>query len=246
MTTLSGKTVWILGGGSGVGRASALALADAGASVVISGRRPEALEATRSASAGRIEIAPLDVTDAKAVQSTCTAIVQQNRRIDILVNSAGQNLAEREWHQLDPADWDLLLATNASGAFYAIRAVLDIMRPQGGGLIVNIASWGSRYPLRFAGTAYTASKSAMLAMTQTVNMEEGIHGIRACAILPAAIASEMLQKRAVPFSQEEIARMLTPEDVARVVRFVAETPEDVVVNEITVSPVRNMIYERSV
>jgi len=245
LTSIAGKTAWILGAGSGVGRACALALAEAGASVAISGRRIEALEATRSASTGRIEIAPLDITDAKAVQSTCAAIVDKIGRIDILVNSAGQNLARREWSKLDPADWDRILATNTSGAFYAMRSVLNVMRLHRSGLIVNIASWVSRYPLKFAGTAYTASKSAMLAMTQTVNMEEGVHGIRACAILPAAIASEMLQKRAVPFSEEEIAQMLTPEDIARVVRFVAETPEGVVLNEITVSPVRNMIYERS-
>lgn len=192
-----------------------------------------------------MEIAPLDITDAKAVRSTCAAIVEKARGIDLLVNSAGQNLAQREWSKLDPADWDRIIATNASGAFYAMRAVLDVMRAQGHGLIINIASWGSRYPLRFAGTAYTASKSAMLALTQTLNMEEGRHGIRACAILPAAIASDMLQMRAVPFSEEELAQMLSPEDIARVVRFVAETPDGIVLNEIIVSPIRNMIYERS-
>ena len=244
MRPLAGQIAWIVGGGSGVGAATAATLAEAGATVILSGRRQEALDAAAAGLAGARTV-PLDVTIGEAVEAAANGILDREGRIDLLVNSAGINIVRRTWTELSAADWDRVIATNATGAFHAARAVLPAMRAQGGGLIVNIASWGGRFPIRFAGAAYTASKSALVALTQTLNMEEATHGIRACAILPAAIASDMLKQRADAFDPAEIARMLPPAEVARVVRFVAETSHAVVLNEILLSPLDNLVYRQA-
>jgi NAD(P)-dependent dehydrogenase (short-subunit alcohol dehydrogenase family) len=92
------------------------------------------------------------------------------------------------------------------------------------GLVINIASWAGKYTLAMAGAAYNGSKHAVVALTETLNMEECVNGIRACAICPAEVATPILDRRPVPPSPEERARMLQAEDLGKTIRWVAEQP----------------------
>src|SRR5262245_31935603 len=119
---LDGKVAWVTGAGSGIGQAGALALAEDGALVVVSGRRADALEATVrqiEAGGGRAEPAPLDVLDAAATKRTADRILERHGRVDILVNSAGLNLPKRHWDAVDAETWDTIIGVDLDGAFYA-------------------------------------------------------------------------------------------------------------------------------
>jgi len=129
-----------------------------------------------------------------------------------------------------------IVATNLNGTLYAIAAVLPAMREQGGGTIVNVASWAGRHHAYMTGPAYNASKFAVVELTHSLNDDEGPNGIRACALCPGEVATPLLAKRAVPPPPEDIARMLKPEDLGRAIRFIAEAPPHVAINELVISP----------
>ena len=245
MRSLDGKVAWITGAGSGVGRATARALAGAGARIALSGDREPALEETAAMIAeagGEALVAPLDVRDRAAVQAAAETLEGRFGRLDILVNSAGMNIAERHWAAPDLAAWDAVLKTNVNGIYHCVAAALPIMRRQGDGLIVNISSWAGRYDYAVAGVPYSASKHAVLSLNASINMEEGRNGIRACAICPGEIATPFLDRRPVPVSAEERAKMLQPEDLAETIRFLASLPARACVNEILISPTINRLY----
>ncbi len=240
MRDLRGKVAWVTGAGTGIGEAAAIALADAGMQVVLSGRRADKLEHVAQQTGGMV--APLDVSDRSAVQAVVERIAGEYGRIDVLVSSAGINFARRNWHTVDPTDWDQVIRVNLDGAFYCAHAVLPHMIRNGDGLIVNISSWAGKHVSVLTGPAYTASKHAMNAMNESINMENGIHGVRACAVCPGEVATPILDNRPQPPSAEERARMVQPEDCGAVVRFLAELPEHVCINDLTVSPTWNRGY----
>jgi NADP-dependent 3-hydroxy acid dehydrogenase YdfG len=245
---LQGRIAWVTGGGTGIGRAGALELAAAGATIVVSGRRPEQLAAVVAeigAAGGKAGAIALDVADKAAVARAAAAMLERHGRIDILVNSAGLNIVNRSWKKLALEDWDEVVSVNLNGAAYCIAAVLPAMRAQRDGLVINIASWAGRFVSALTGPAYTASKHAMVAMTLSLNMEECGHNIRACCINPGEVATPILKKRPVPPSAEDVARMLTAEDLARTIRFVAETPPHVCIHEILIGPTVNRFFPGS-
>ena len=206
--TLTGRVAWVTGAGSGIGLAGAQALAAAGATVVMSGRRVELLtqqaEALRAAG-GQAEVAVLDVADGPAVAQVAEAIVTRHGRIDVLLNSAGLNTPHRRWQALSPVAWREVVGVNLDGCFHTVHAVLPTMRCQGGGLVINVSSWAGVHHPTFTGAAYNASKHAVTALTETINMEEGRHGIRACALCPGEVDTPILDSRPEAFYQHEIA-----------------------------------------
>ncbi len=242
---LKGKIVWMTGAGTGIGLAGAQALAEGGATVVMSGRRKEVLvrEADRIVAAGgRAEAEPLDVSDPDAIERTAAVIVGRHGTIHILVNSAGLNCPKRFWKEVSVADWQQVIRVNLDGSFYCTRAVLPHMRRQKDGLVINISSWAGKYLSSLVGPAYTSSKHAVVAMTADLNMEECVNGIRACAICPAEVDTPILDRRPVPPPAEVRARMLKSEDLGRAIRWVAEQPAHVCVNELIISPTWNRFY----
>jgi NADP-dependent 3-hydroxy acid dehydrogenase YdfG len=239
--SLQGKVAWITGAGSGIGLAAARELAAAGATVVMSGRRVEVL-AREAAAIPRAEAEPLDVSDAAAVERVASAILARHGRLDILVNSAGLNTPRRFWRDQTVAGFGEVVRVNLDGSFHCVHAVLPTMRAQRAGLVINVASWAGRHVMALVGPAYNAAKHAVVALTETINIEEGVHNIRACAICPGEVATPILERRPVPPSPEERARMLQPEDLGRTIRWVAEQPDHVCVNEILISPTWNRIY----
>ncbi|GAB3765172.1 SDR family NAD(P)-dependent oxidoreductase [Ramlibacter monticola] len=246
MSALQGKVAWITGAGSGIGLAAAQALAAAGAVVVLSGRRAGVLGAAAegiAAQGGRAEVEGLDVTDAAAVAATAARILARHAgRIDVLVNSAGTNTPERFWRDQSPEGWRQVVATNLDSMFYTVHAVLPAMRARRDGLVVNVSSWAGVHHPKLTGPAYNGSKHAVTAMTETINIEEGVHGIRACCLCPAEVSTPILDTRPVPPSAEERARMLRPEDLGHTIRFLAELPAGVCVNQLIISPTWNRMY----
>ena len=245
MGSLDGKLAWVTGAGSGIGLSGAQQLAAAGATVVMSGRRAEVLEreaASIRKTGGKAEVEALDVSDATSVQRVAQAILARHGKLDILVNSAGLNNPQRFWRDQTVAGWDQVIRVNLDGTFYCTHAVLPPLRARRDGLVINISSWAGKYTSAMVGAAYNGSKHAVVSLTETINMEECVNGIRACAICPAEVATPILDRRPVPPSPEERAKMLQPDDLGKAIRWVAEQPASVCVNEITISPTWNRIY----
>ncbi|WP_121061896.1 SDR family oxidoreductase [Chachezhania antarctica] len=241
MGTLSGKRAWITGAGTGLGAASAVALAESGAEIVLTGRRVGPLgeiAAEVEAVGGTAEVLPLDVSDRDAVAEAAGKLGQ----IDILFANAGLNVPKRSLSDLATADWDTVVSVNLNGVLYAIQAVLPWMRAAGAGTLILTGSWAGRYGTRMTGAAYNATKRAVIALGEAVNEEEGGHGIRATVLMPGEVATPILDARPVPPSDTQKARMLQSEDLAATVRFIAEMPPRVCINEILISPTWNRFY----
>jgi NADP-dependent 3-hydroxy acid dehydrogenase YdfG len=241
---LHGKIAWITGGGSGIGLAGAIELVKAGAHVIISGRN-----AATNASAlhvlqglGSAQAMLLDVADQHAVKAAAQQILGQHGRIDILVTSAGTNATQRNFNVVTPEAWDDVVAINLSGLFYCVHAVLPAMRKQQGGLIINVSSWAGLYASKLTGPAYNATKRAVLALTESINMEECTHGIRATSLLPGEVATPILDKRPVPPSAEQRELMVQAEDMGQAILFVAQMPARTCINELIISPTFNRFY----
>ena len=243
-THLKGQVAWVTGGGSGIGLAGATELVKAGAHVLISGRT-----AATNASAlanlqalGSAEAVLLDVADKQAVKAVAQHLVATHGRIDILINSAGTNATERNFDVLTTEAWDEVVAINLSGLFYCVHAVLPTMRHQQGGLIINVSSWAGLYASKLTGPAYNATKRAVLALTESINMEECSNGIRASSLLPGEVATPILNKRPVPPSQAQRERMVQAEDMGQAILFLAQMPPRTCINELVISPTYNRFY----
>jgi NADP-dependent 3-hydroxy acid dehydrogenase YdfG len=239
---LEGKLVWVTGAGSGIGEAAAIALAREGAIVVLTGRTPSKLEAVAA------EIGPLahvivgDLTDSSRVETIAAEILQRFGRIDILVNNAGLNIPDRHWSQLSPSGVDAVISANLSSAFYCVTAVLPAMRAQGGGVLIHTASLAGRFISQLGGPAYTAAKHGVVAMSHSLNMAECINNIRSSVVLPGEVATPILDKRPVPVSAEDRARMVQSADVGDLICYIACLPAHVVINEVMIAPTWNRGY----
>ena len=236
---LEGKVALVTGGGTGVGAAVARRFAEAGAQVVIVGRRAERLQATSAAAGGDrpVRAVAADVTDRAQVQRLVEQVVRELGRVDLLVNNAGVNIPARRLSELAPADWDYLMAVNATGAFNMIQAVLPQMRAQRGGLIINVSSIAGMRPSALAGAAYSAAKHALQALSKVVGQEEEANGIRATLLAPGDINTPLLDQRPVAVTEEQRARILQPDDVAAAALFVATLPAHVCVPELVLKPI---------
>jgi NADP-dependent 3-hydroxy acid dehydrogenase YdfG len=158
------------------------------------------------------------------------------------VNSAGLNTPTRYWRSQTVDGWRDVIGINLDGSFYTIQAVLPAMRARKDGVIINVSSWAGVFHPKMTGAAYNASKHAVTAMTETINMEECVNGIRACAICPAEVATPIMDRRPVPPSAEDRARMLQSEDLGNTIRFVAEMPPHACINQLIISPTWNRMY----
>lgn len=245
MGKLDGRVAWVTGAGSGIGEAAALALAQEGATLVVSGRRKAPLEEVVrkiEAAGGKAVAEPVDLTKAAAVDDVVKRIVATFGRLDILVNNAGVNILARSWKQIEADGIDTLVHGNLTSAFYCARAVLPVMRVQGGGQLIHTASIAGRNINPLAGPGYTASKHAVVAMSHSINMEECVNGIRSTVVCPGEVNTPILKNRPNPLSDEELARMLQPEHCGDLIRYVACLPPGVTMNEVWITPTWNRGY----
>ncbi|MBM3650046.1 MAG: SDR family oxidoreductase [Alphaproteobacteria bacterium] len=245
MLKLTGKVAWVTGAGSGIGQAAAIALAKEGAVVVLTGRRKGPLDETAAAirkAGGKAIVRAGDLMKAAAVSRIAQAIDKQFGRCDILVNNAGLNILDRTWRQLTPAGVEQVIDGNLSSAFYCSSAVLPMMRRRKDGVLIHTSSMAGRSPSTLSGAAYSAAKHGVVAMSHTINMEECVNGIRSCVVCPGEVATPILDKRPIPITKEERARMAQSEDVGDLIRYVACLPPHIVINEVMINPTWNRGY----
>src|SRR5947209_761459 len=145
--SIKGEVAWVTGGGTGIGQAGAVRLAAAGAKIVLTGRRREPLEETAKMirdKGGEAIVARADMSKRDEVEAIAKRIADEHGRCDILVNSAGINVRNRRWADVDASAFDSVMDANLSGPFYATAAVLPMMRRQKNGLIIQISVMGRR------------------------------------------------------------------------------------------------------
>lgn len=236
---------WVTGGATGIGLASARALASAGFTVAISGRREDKVaEAVAGLQAGgaRAVGCPLDVADAGAVAEAARGLAAAHGPVRVLVACAGTNVPARYWRDLRAEDFAKVTRINLEGVANGVCAVLPGMREAGHGTIVVVSSWGGWRYLPFTGAAYGASKQGLAPLVESLNDQEGRNGVRATLICPGEVATPILRARPFPPPEQDIERMLRPEDVGDAIRYVAEAPRHVCINELVISPTWNRIY----
>ncbi len=235
-----GRSAVVTGAGSGVGRAVALRLAAEGWSVALLGRRANALDETRELAgveaAGRIFACPCDIADETAVRAATSDILKRFGAVHALVNAAGINIPARALEVLALADFEKVMATNLTGCLNCTLALLPAMRQLGEGTIVNIVSDAGIAASAKAGAAYIASKFAVRGLTQSINAEERLRGIRATCVLPGDINTPLLDKRPVPPPAEARQKMLQAEDVADCVLLAINLPHRALVEELLIRP----------
>jgi NADP-dependent 3-hydroxy acid dehydrogenase YdfG len=232
------RVVWVTGAGSGMGRASSVVAAAGGRRVALSGRRSDALEEVArevEAAGGSAYVVPLDVTDVDAVAEAHRRIVGRWGAVSDLVLSAGLNTPRRSWAEQSIGEFQRIVATNLT----AVTAVVDVALPDlraASGTVVMISSISAWTFSPNAGVAYSASKTAVGALCRSLNAQEAGSGVRATHLCPGDVDTEFLDLR--PQAPDAAARevMLRPEDVARVVGFVLDSPPHVRIDELVISP----------
>ena len=231
---LYGKIVLVTGGTSGIGKAIAEAFVDEGCRVALCGTRTKAVEEIELA--GRARAKTCDISDRSQVRSLFNWVENELGSIDILVNSAAINFPKRDMANLDPEEFDRLLAVNLTGTFNCIHAALPGMRQKESGLIINIVSLAGRRVSRLAGAPYTASKFAMGALGTYVNKEDAENGIRVSNIYPGETNTPIIDRRDSPPSADRRKEMLQPEDLAECALMIAKLPSRAVVTDLVIAP----------
>lgn len=242
---MSGRVAWVIGGGSGIGQGAAEALARSADKIVVSGRRETELTRTVAAltAAGGNGLAlPVDVRDTAAVDAAAEVIRAEHGPIAVLVYSAGTNVPNRFWRDTTVDAFERVVDVNLTGAVRAVSAVLPGMRERREGLVVLVSSWAGWRFAPAAGAGYSTSKTAMGALAETINAQERLHGIRATHFCPGEVATEILGTRPNPPTRDELELMLTAADVGSAIRWIAELPPRVCVNEIVFTPTPNASY----
>lgn len=233
MFDLTGKTAFVTGGGSGIGEATAHALASCGAYVHVADLNAEAAAKCVSAingSGGSATPVELNVADPSAVEVAARALIANNGPIDILVNNAGIGHVGTLL-QTDLEDLDRVLDVNVRGVFNVTKAFLPAMIEAGGGSIVNIASIGGVIAIRDR-LAYCTSKFAVVGFTKAVALDHAGQGIRANAVCPGRVETPFVRQRLAEYpdpeaayremsSTQAVGRMARPEEIAAAVVYLA-------------------------
>ena len=232
---LEGKLAIITGGGSGIGEATAKVFSEAGATVVVTGRRPEPLERVAKEIGGHA--ITCDVSDQAQVRKMFAQALQINGQIDILLNNAGGPGPIAPVAEVDMEAWIKCLNINLVGAMYCLKEAAQIMGAQKSGSIINMSSlMGIQgYPMR---SAYVASKFALVGVTETMARELGPLNVRVNALMPGAVSGENMDRvlarraeaegrRTEDIGQESytdvaaLKRWVSPEEVGRAALYYA-------------------------
>jgi NADP-dependent 3-hydroxy acid dehydrogenase YdfG len=240
-SALQGKVALVTGASSGIGAATAVALAAAGASVVLGARRVNRLQEVRNqieAAGGAATAVELDVTDEASCRVAVDSALREYGRLDIVINNAGVMLLGPIL-DADTSDWRRMIETNVLGLMYVTHAALPTMVAQGSGDIVNISSTAGRVARSGSG-GYNASKFAVGAFTEALRQEVTERGVRVSVVEPGAVDTELrdhITDQAAKQSALDFAssiRALQSDDIARAVLYVVTQPARVAINEVLV------------
>jgi NADP-dependent 3-hydroxy acid dehydrogenase YdfG len=235
MTSLN-KTILITGASSGIGEATVRELATTGARLFIGARRGERLQALAAELGVNVAWRELDVTDATDFAAFADAAEQKFGRIDVLINNAGV-MPLSPLAALKTDEWTRMIDVNIHGVLNGIAAVLPRFVAQHGGHVVNVASVGAHFVLPTAAV-YCATKYAVWAITEGLRQEHD--DIRATIISPGVTATELGDDISDPQIAAALKdwrqKSLTPDAIARAIRYTLEQPEGVDINEVIVRP----------
>lgn len=216
MESLKGKKALITGGGKGIGRALAVALAQEGVDIALLGRSAGSLEAVAKEISGtgvKVAYATADVSDLEAVNEAVARLTKELGEPDILINNAGI-AAFGNFMELDPAQWEQIIRVNLLGVYYVTRAVLPGMIARKTGDIINISSTAGQRGAPLT-SAYSASKFGLLGLTESLMLEVRKHNIRVSALTPSTIATDMAKDLNLTDGNPD--KVLQPEDLAEFV-----------------------------
>ncbi|HVE67329.1 MAG TPA: SDR family NAD(P)-dependent oxidoreductase [Solirubrobacteraceae bacterium] len=240
---LSGKVAAITGATSGIGEATALALAGAGASVSLAGRREDRLEDL----AGRISGGALAVATDVTQEDQARAFVERTHSelggLDILVNNAGVMLLGPV-QGADVGEWRQMIEVNLLGLLYCTHAALPLMRDSGGGDIVNVSSVAGRQA-SLGSAVYNMTKWGVNGFSEGLRQEALHVGVRTSLIEPGMVETELLDHNKNPVvleaaekMKEQVGTPLSADDIARAILYVVGQPPHVAINEVLVRPSR--------
>lgn len=222
MKKLENKIIFITGGNSGIGKASALEAAREGATVIIAdlaaNNHEESLKELIAIN-DKCMFVPIDVTDVNSVKEAITTTVAKFGRLDVAFNNAGIGGTYSGIHDLQESVWDRLIAVNLTGQFYCVKYELQQFLKQGGGVIVNMSSLGG-LKAEHGLVPYTVAKHGVMGITKNIAVQYGAQNIRANAICPYYVETPLISAAPAEVHQAWIdatpsKRLCTPEEVAK-------------------------------
>lgn len=213
----------VTGAGGGIGRAVAIELAQGGDHVLLACRSAErAAETLRQiqATGGSAAFLPCDLADPAQAEAMMDAVAREFGRLDVLVNNAGISNTHTV-DEITEAEWDEMLCVNLKTPFFLCRRAFHLMRPQGYGRIVNLASIAGERGALFSGAHYAASKGGLLALTRSLALRFAGDGVTVNAVSPGTADTPMARAEGIPADGIPLGRAATPEEVAHAVCFLA-------------------------
>src|SRR6266446_237494 len=236
----SGKVALVTGGGSGIGRAVALALQSAGYSVALAGRRAAELDRTTAlASGGKMLAVPTDVSKPDSVRALFASVKDTFGRLDVLFNNAGANVPAVPMEELTYEQWSAVVGVNLTGAFLCAQEAIRIMKAQDprGGRIINNGSISAHVP-RPNSAPYTATKHAITGLTRSISLDGRKYDIACSQIDIGNAATEMTERMTAGLLQADGSKKVEPRmdvrHVADAVLYMANLPLDANVQFMTV------------
>jgi NAD(P)-dependent dehydrogenase (short-subunit alcohol dehydrogenase family) len=233
---LTGKIAVITGGARGIGYAIAERLLEEGVKVAFCGYRQDSVDAATSTLSAKGEVLGIaaDVSIYEDVRRFIATVLKTFGGIDILVNNAGIRTYQSVM-DLDPADWDRMLAVNLSGAYYCSHEVLPIFKQRGGGDIVNISSLSSNSA--FAGGAgYNASKAGLNGLSDATMLDHRYDGVRVSEVMPGSTNTDF--NSGAETKEATADWKVAPEDIADAVVMLLQMPRRTTVSRIDVKPTK--------
>ncbi|MDA1101592.1 MAG: SDR family NAD(P)-dependent oxidoreductase [Proteobacteria bacterium] len=238
MGSLQGQTAFVTGGGTGIGRAVAIDLAAAGATVIVCGRRAGPLAETVQViteGGGAASAVTCDLTDPDAIELCAQALLAEHGAIDILINNAGFSSRIRSTRYIGAEEWRDVMDVNTMGPAILTKALLPAMIEQGRGDVVMISSMAAINPSIMAGAVYSAAKAAARSYMNVLAQEMRPHGIRCTTIFPGEVDTPILDNRALPPDAETRARMMLSEDISAAVMMAVSLPRRAMVSELAIA-----------
>src|ERR1700729_589082 len=255
MTSLQGKTVFVTGASSGIGRSTAIAFAREGSRLLLCARNSGALEELRtmliSAGAPAVHVFELDVQKRAAVEAAIAGLPAEWREIDVLVNNAGLSRGLAKLYEDDPQNWEEMIDTNVKGLLYVTRSVVPGMVARGSGHVINLGSTAA-YTTYANGAVYCASKAAEKAISEGLKIDLMGTPVRVTSVDPGMVETNFSSVR-FRGDEERAAKIyqnitpLQPEDVAEAVVWAANRPAHVNIHTVvmtTIDQANSTVFHR--